>query len=276
MIILNGKDLAIKELIQINEFTKNHHINLLLLSVGNDSSRDSYKKSIIATCQKANINCIAHHYDEISENDFLNIIRQANVNRQIHGIMILMPLPANIDEHKVSITIDPNKDIDCFNPINVGKLFLGLDTIKPCTPKAIMELIDEYKIECKNKHVVVVGRSNIVGKPIAHLMLERNATVSICHSHTLNLEHFTRQADILIVAIGQGEYIKANHLKENSVVIDVGINFKNGKLVGDVDFIDCQNKAMMISPVPGGVGPLTNIALIKNLIKCYERNLRNE
>ena len=203
----------------------------------------------------------------------LRTIDLYNSNPYVDGILVQLPLPNHINTEKVLKAIVPEKDVDGFHPENVANLWLGNECLKPCTPQGIMDLIDETGINLEGKNVVVVGRSNIVGLPVAKMCLDRNATVTICHSKTQNLAEITRQADVLIVAIGKPKFVTADMVKEGAVVIDVGINRVDGKLCGDVDFDSVFNeKTEYITPVPGGVGPMTITHLLKNTLNCYINN----
>ena len=191
----------------------------------------------------------------------------------MNGILVQLPLPDHIDEEKVLLAIDPEKDVDGFHPTNVGKLAIGNALLTPCTPTGIIALLDYYKIDIAGKHAVVLGRSNIVGKPVAHLLLQRHATVTICHSKTKNLAEVTRQADILIAAVGRPHFVGSDMVKQGAVVIDVGINRVDGKLIGDVEFDPVAEKAAFITPVPGGVGPMTIALLMENTLKAFKATL---
>ncbi|MCB0743308.1 MAG: bifunctional 5,10-methylenetetrahydrofolate dehydrogenase/5,10-methenyltetrahydrofolate cyclohydrolase, partial [Ignavibacteriae bacterium] len=215
-----------------------------------------------------------------SQDELLKIIDDYNKDDYFHGILVQLPLPKHIDEDKIIEAINPSKDVDGFHPISVGKLIIGKDTFKSCTPFGIMELLKRYKIETKGKHVVVVGRSNIVGKPIANMLVQKeegaNAIVTICHSAAPDISYYTKQADILIAAVGRANLITKEMVKENVVVIDVGINRikdaeskKGYKIVGDVEFDGVSEKASWITPVPGGVGPMTIAMLLSNTYKAY-------
>lgn len=254
---------------------------LVTILVGENPASKVYVNSKIKACAEIGMNSKLEKLDEnISQDELLKIIEQYNNDDYFHGILVQLPLPKHIDEDKIIEAINPQKDVDGFHPISVGKLVIGKDTFKSCTPFGIMELIKRYGIETKGKHVVVVGRSNIVGKPIANLLLQKedgaNAVVTICHSAAKDISYFTKQADILIAAIGKANFIKKEMVKDNVVVIDVGINriedenSKSGyKLVGDVDFTEVSEKASFITPVPGGVGPMTIAMLLSNTYKAY-------
>ena len=207
----------------------------------------------------------------VSQKDLLDTVDRLNNDPTIHGILVQLPLPTHIDENKVIRAISPKKDVDGFHPENVGKMIIGQTSYVSCTPAGILELLKHTGTDISGKHAVIVGRSNIVGKPMGQLLLQKDATVTYCHSKTENLESFTRQADILIVAIGQAKYITADHIKAGATVIDVGMNRdENGKLCGDVDFESVKEKAGALTPVPGGVGPMTVTMLLKNTLKSAQ------
>ncbi len=208
----------------------------------------------------------------VSQQTLLDHIIQLNNDTSIHGILVQLPLPKQIDENIIIQSIDPEKDVDGFHPINVGKMIIGQDSFLSCTPYGIIKLLERTGTEMSGKHAVIVGRSNIVGKPMGQLLLQRDATVTYCHSKTKNLSTLTKQADILIVAIGRANYITDEHVKEGAVVIDVGMNRDaNGKLCGDVDFSKAIEKASAITPVPGGVGPMTITMLLKNTLHSAKK-----
>ena len=208
----------------------------------------------------------------VTEEELLDHITTLNNDDSIHGILVQLPLPKQIDENRIILSIDPTKDVDGFHPVNVGKMIIGQRAFLSCTPYGIIKLLERTNTPIKGKHAVIVGRSNIVGKPMGQLLLQRDATVTYCHSQTNDLASFTKQADILIVAIGRTKFIGAEHVKEGAVVIDVGMNRdENGKLCGDVDFAMVKDKASAITPVPGGVGPMTITMLLKNTLHSAEQ-----
>jgi len=209
----------------------------------------------------------------INEEELISVINNLNNDKNVDGIILQLPLPKHLNENKVINTISPTKDIDCLTYINQGKLYCGEGDILPCTPNSVVKLLKESNVEIEGKNVVVIGRSNIVGKPVAQLLLNENATVTICHSKTNNLKAISREADILIVAIGRPKFINEEYISEKSIVIDVGTSAINGKITGDVDFDNVVNKVKLISKVPGGVGALTTTLLINN---GYEAMIRNE
>jgi methylenetetrahydrofolate dehydrogenase (NADP+)/methenyltetrahydrofolate cyclohydrolase len=251
---------------------------LVTILVGNDSASQVYVRSKIKMCNYLGI--LSKQIDlpeETSEEELLKVIKQLNVDPSIHGILVQVPLPKHIKENKVLFAIDPDKDVDGFHPTNVGRMVIGEPVFLPCTPHGVQVLLQRSNIETKGAHVVVVGRSNIVGKPVANIMVQKalgaNATVTICHSATKDIASITRQADILIVAMGKPKYITADMVKDGVVVIDVGVNqigiSPAGKriLCGDVDFENVKEKASYITPVPGGVGPMTIAMLMDNTVR---------
>ena len=249
---------------------------LVTILVGDNPASQIYVRNKIKACEEIGMKTKAETPSaDITETELLNLINRYNRDPEYHGILVQLPLPKHIDEDKVIETVSPNKDVDGFHPINVGKLVIGKETFRSCTPAGIQELLIRYKIETKGKHVVVLGRSNIVGKPIANIMLQKkqyaNSVVTVCHSAAKNLSDYTKQADILIAAIGSSQFVKGNMVKDGVVVIDVGINRIEDKskssgfrVVGDVDFDEVSKKASYITPVPGGVGPMTIAMLLKN------------
>lgn len=211
--------------------------------------------------------------DCISEEELLTVIEQYNNEPDFHGILLQLPLPAHINDKRILMAIDPKKDVDGFHPMNTGHLWNGRPQMVPCTPAGIMEMLREYHVDLEGKQAVIIGRSNIVGKPMAQLLLDKNATVTLTHSRTRNLPEVAKQADILIVAIGRGHFVTKDFVKEGAVVIDVGMNRDvNGKLIGDVDFADVAPIASLITPVPGGVGPMTITMLLE---QTYQAALRS-
>jgi methylenetetrahydrofolate dehydrogenase (NADP+) / methenyltetrahydrofolate cyclohydrolase len=255
---------------------------LVTILVGENPASKVYVNMKIKACSQIGMHSKLEKLDEsISEEDLLKIIDDYNNDPLFHGILVQLPLPKHIDEDKVIESLNPQKDVDGFHPISVGKLVIGKDTFKSCTPFGIMELLKRYNIDTKGKHVVVVGRSNIVGKPIANMLVQKeegaNAVVTICHSAAPDLSVFTKQADILIAAVGRAHLITKEMVKDNVVIIDVGINSiddpnskKGYKLVGDVDFEGVSEKASYITPVPGGVGPMTIAMLLSNTFKAFK------
>ena len=256
---------------------------LVTILVGENPASKVYVNMKIKACSEIGMISKLEKLDEmISEEELLKIIDDYNNDPMYHGILVQLPLPKHIDEDKVIEAINPAKDVDGFHPISVGKLVIGKDTFKSCTPYGIMELLKRYNIETKGKHVVVVGRSNIVGKPIANMMIQKedgaNAVVTVCHSAAPDLSIFTKQADILIAAVGRAHLITKDMVKDDVVVIDVGINKvdapeskKGYKLIGDVEYDGVSEKASYITPVPGGVGPMTIAMLLSNTYKAFNQ-----
>ncbi len=244
---------------------------LAVVQVGEDPASTVYVRNKNKTCEKMGFNNFSLHLDEnISEAELLGKIKDLNTHPEVNGILVQLPLPDGIDSQKVLEALDPAKDVDGFHPVNVGYLATGGAKLVPCTPAGIIEMLDHYKIDIEGKHAVVLGRSNIVGKPMAHLLLGRNATISICHSRTKDLPAMARSADILVAAIGRPRFVTADMVKDGAVVIDVGINRVDGKLVGDVDFDAVANKTSYITPVPGGVGPMTIAMLMSNTLEAFK------
>ena len=243
---------------------------LAVLRVGENKSDISYETSIIKLMAKADISVKSVVLKEdISQEDFDNNLKVLNDNDKIHGILVFRPLPKQLDEDKIKYIISPKKDIDCFSPINLAKVFISDKSgFYPCTPLGVMEMLDYYNIELEGKEVVLIGRSLVVGKPLSMMLLDRNATVTICHSRTKNLKEVCKKADVLIAAVGRGNMVNKEYIKPGAVVIDVGINFVEGKMCGDVDFESAYETAGLITPVPGGVGSVTTSCLMVNLIKA--------
>lgn len=279
--ILNGKEASkkVKEVVK-NEVTalkeKGIEICLVVILVGKDKASAIYVKNKQKACEETGIISKTIELDEkTNEKELFNIIDDFNKDKKVNGILVQLPLPKQIDEKKVIDRIDNLKDVDCFNVKNIGKLVVGEDSFLPCTPAGIIELLEQKKIDLKGKHCVIVGRSNIVGKPLAFLMLQKDATVSICHSKTSNLEFFTKNADILVAAVGKENFIRRDMVKKGAIVVDVGINRnKEGKICGDVKFDEVYDVAEFITPVPGGVGPMTIAMLLKNTL--YAAKIQNK
>lgn len=249
---------------------------LVVLLVGENPASLSYVKGKVKACEEVGIYSELKRYpDSITEEELLNEIERYNHEPKIDGILVQLPLPKHISEHKVIETISPEKDVDGFHPINVGRMVTGQEAYLSCTPYGVVEMLKFKNIPIAGKHVVIVGRSNIVGKPAALLFLRENATVSICHSRTPNLSELTKQADILVVAVGRADLISAQDIKDGAVVIDVGMNRNEaGKLVGDVNFESVKEKASYITPVPGGVGPMTITMLLANTLQSAQKRVK--
>jgi len=247
---------------------------LRVILIGNDPAAASYVRMVERRSNKDGLDAsVLYLEDTISEEDLLNEIVKLNEDPSVHGILVQMPLPKHVDKDKIIEAISPEKDVDGFHEINAGKLYVGLDALNPCTPYGAIHMLEYSGIEISGKHAVVIGRSNVVGKPMAMLLLERNATVTICHSRTKDLAALTKQADILIAAAGRPHMVTADMVKEGAVVIDVGIHEVDGGITGDVDFESVKEVAGYLSPVPGGVGTTTIATLSWNTIKAALKSL---
>ncbi len=246
---------------------------LAVILVGNDPASSIYVNNKKKACEYCNIKSLSYELpEETTEKELLDLIEKLNNDASVDGILVQLPLPKHIDEDKVIAAIDPLKDVDGFHVKNVGSLCIGKPVLVSCTPAGVIELLKRSNVEISGKRCVVIGRSNIVGKPMALLMLSENATVTICHSRTKDLEAVCKEADILIVAIGKPRFIDSKYVKDGSVVIDVGIHRdENNKICGDVNFDDVKDKVSKITPVPGGVGPMTIAMLMSNVITACER-----
>ena len=275
MELINGKELARKirgELKEEVEELKNNGVNpkLAVIMVGNDKASAVYVKNKSKACEEIGIEFEEFLKDETTtQEELISLIKELNNRDDIHGILLQSPIPEGLDIREAFNTIDYTKDVDGFNPINVGKLSIGEDCFISCTPYGVIRMLEEYNIEIEGKRAVVIGRSNIVGKPMVQCLLNKNATVTVCHSKTSNIAEITKEADILVAALGKAKFVKEDMVKEGAVVIDVGMNRnEDGKLVGDVDFENVSKKALYITPVPGGVGPMTIAMLMNNVVKA--------
>lgn len=277
MIKIDGKGIAQKTLAYIEKEHKllkdkyGRAAGLAVIMAGDNPASEIYVKNKIKACETAGIYSRTIKLDEnVTEKDLIEEIEKLNKDDKIDGILVQLPLPAHIDELKIINAISPEKDVDGFHSVNLGKMIIGDKTgFLPCTPYGIMQLLDEYGIDPAGKDTVIIGRSNIVGKPAAILFIEKSATVQVCNTKTKNIKEKIKNADIIIAAVGVPNFIKGEDIKEGAVVIDVGINRVNGKLCGDVDYEEVSEKAGYITPVPGGVGPMTIASLIKNTFKSY-------
>jgi len=249
--------------------------HLAVIIVGDNPASATYVRNKGKACESVGFKSTTINLPETTtEPELLSQIEKLNTNNDVHGILVQLPLPSHINEQNIIQKIEIAKDVDGFHPYQMGALVTGLPSLKPCTPAGIIELLKHYNIPIAGSSSVIIGRSNIVGKPIASLLLEENATVTITHSKTKNLAEITSQADILVVAIGREKFVTANMIKKGAVIIDVGINrTSEGKLVGDVDFCDVKEKATHITPVPGGVGPMTITMLLKNTLEAFKNQL---
>ena len=244
-------------------------LKLIVFQVGDNSASDIYVNNKKKLCEELGIICEIKKYSEIDEKDLIREIGVCNNDKDVTGIMVQLPLPDYIDEDKVIESINPLKDVDGLTTVNAGKLVLGSKSLVPCTALGIIKMLEYKNIPVEGKNVVIVGRSRLVGLPLQSLFLNKNATVTVCHSKTRDLKSITKIADILVVAIGKKEYIDSSFIKDDAVIIDVGINRENNKIYGDCNFEDLKSKASLITPVPGGVGLMTVVMLINNLIEAY-------
>lgn len=246
---------------------------LAVILVGDNSASQVYVRNKKTACEFVGIKSFSYELpSETSEAELLGLIDTLNADPNVHGILVQLPLPKHLDEQKVILRISPDKDVDGFHPQSVGALSIGLKGFVSCTPAGVIELLKRYNIEIAGKNCVVVGRSNIVGKPVSLLLLREHGTVTICHSRTQNLKEVVQNADIVVAAVGIPNFIKGDMIKEGAAIIDVGINrLENGKLCGDVDFEACEKKASYITPVPGGVGPMTIAMLMHNCVLAAEK-----
>lgn len=275
--LMDGKAVsaAVKESVRLEvEQLKKQGVEacLAVIIVGSDPASRVYVNNKKKACELTGIRSEEYALpEETTEQELLTLIDRLNADKKVNGILCQLPLPKHIDENTVIERIDPKKDVDMFSCVNVGKMWVGDGVFLPCTPAGVMELLSYYHIDLCGKNCVVVGRSNIVGKPMACLLLEKNATVTVCHSRTKNLAKICRSADVIVAAVGKAKFITADMVKDGAVVVDVGINRnENGKLCGDVDFENVKEKASYITPVPGGCGPMTIAMLMKNTVSAVK------
>ena len=275
--ILDGKLVAshikeeTKKIAQKYIEEKQKKITLEIITVGEDSASNTYAKNQQKDCDYCGINVKQTNLSsDVNEKELLNIIENANDNDEITGIIVHLPLPKHINEQKVISSIKECKDVDGMTPNSLGKLLVGENSMVPCTPAGVVEILNYYNLDVTGKNCVIIGRSSIVGKPLSMLMTNLNATVTLCHSKTQNIKDHTQKADIIIVAVGSSKFLTDDMVGESSIIIDVGINYENGKLVGDVDFDKVSSKCQYITPVPGGVGAVTRVMLMKNTVKAFE------
>lgn len=272
--IIDGKEISQSILNNVTDSVnslKKRGINpcLSVILVGDDPASQVYVRNKEKACEKVGIISKSLRLPAtISQEELENIITDLNNDKNVNGILLQLPLPKHLNEEKALLKIEAAKDVDGFHVINTGKLMRGLDCIMPCTPKGCIEMLDYIGYNCDGKNAVVIGRSNLVGKPLAIMLLQKNATVTVCHSHTQDLKEITKKADILVAAIGKPKFVTEDMVKEGAVVIDVGINRVDGKLCGDVDFDKCYEKVSYITPVPGGVGKMTIAMLMQNTLKA--------
>ncbi len=278
MTLLNGKETAAQIRAEIKGradrflVKRGYPVGLAVVLIGENPASQVYVRNKIKACEEAGIRSFAYYLPQsTSQKDAEELVSSLAENKQVHGILVQLPLPNGLDAEKILAKIPAEKDIDGFSENNIGSLALGKKAIVACTPFGVMELLKRYGVSVAGKRAVVVGRSNIVGKPMAMLLLNADATVTVCHSKTQNLKEECRNADILIAAIGKAKFITADMVKENAIVVDVGMNRDENGLCGDVDFAEVQKKASYITPVPGGVGPMTIAMLLNNVCEAAER-----
>ncbi|APQ75717.1 bifunctional 5,10-methylenetetrahydrofolate dehydrogenase/5,10-methenyltetrahydrofolate cyclohydrolase [Clostridium botulinum] len=278
--ILYGNEVALKIKEDLNlriDKLKEKNIipKLAILRMGNKPDDIAYERSIIKSCEKLNIETKVEKLNEdILEEDFLKLMESLNNEKGIHGILVFRPYPKHLNENIINSSIALNKDVDCMHPLNLERIFEGdLNQFMPCTPEAVIEILKYYDIDLKGKNIVIINRSMVVGKPLSMMVLSHNATVTICHSKTIDLPSITKKADIVVTAIGKAKLVKEEYFNEDSIVIDVSINVdENGKLCGDVDFENVKEKVEAITPVPKGVGSVTTTLLLKHIVDAAERN----
>lgn len=270
--IIDGKKISneIKEELKEEINNIKTKLTLTVIQVGNNPASDIYVRNKKRLCESVGINFLHKKYDDIEEDSLIKEIKKLNKDKKITSILVQLPLPKNINEEHIIEAIDPLKDVDGLTSNNIGKLFSNKNGIIPCTSLGVLELLKRNKVSLEGKKVVIVGRSKLVGLPLISLMLKENATVTVCHSKTKKLKEETKQADILIVAVGSPKLIKKDYIKDQAIIIDVGINRLDDGICGDVDFNKAKENAKLITPVPGGVGPMTVVMLVNNVIKCYK------
>ncbi|CAN7214653.1 bifunctional methylenetetrahydrofolate dehydrogenase/methenyltetrahydrofolate cyclohydrolase FolD [Peribacillus frigoritolerans] len=280
--IINGKEIAesvmqeiSKEVQQLRE--KNIVPGLAVILVGDNQASQTYVRNKQKACEDLGMHSVLIKKPaELSQEELIQSIAELNQDDSIHGILVQLPLPGHIQEKAIIEAISPEKDVDGFHPINIGRMMTGQDAFLPCTPYGVMVMLEYIDYDLEGKHVVIVGRSNIVGKPAGQLFLNANATVTYCHSRTKDLAYYTKQADVVVAAVGKRDTITSDHIKEGAIVIDVGMNRNDeGKLCGDVAFDEVKNKASYITPVPKGVGPMTITMLMKNTVKSAQKALES-
>ena len=277
--IIDGKALSAKIRQELKtealkfEKEKGRKVGLAVVLAGDNAASQVYVRNKIVACEETGIKSFSYYLpSDVTQDKLIELIDELNSQKDVDGILVQLPLPDGLDENYILSKIDPNKDVDGFHAVNAGNLLLGNACLAACTPSGIIELIKCTGSEIAGKHAVVIGRSNIVGKPVALLLLQNNATVTVCHSKTANLKDITKTADILVVAIGKKEFVSGDMVKDGAVVIDVGMKRFEGKLYGDVNYNECIDRASFITPVPGGVGPMTITMLMSNTVKAAKRN----
>lgn len=277
IMIIDGKVIAkrIRENIKAEIQENNYKPKLAILIAGNDSASKIYANAKVKACAGVGIDAEVFCFSDSEEGKFLNKLEELNVDENIHGIFVEMPLPKSFNSQRTYDIINPLKDVDCISTYNMGRLFAGNPLYLPCTPHAILTILKQLDINFTGKHAVIVGRSNILGKPVAKLMLDLDMTVTQCHSKTVDLQKYTKMADVLILAAGKKNLINGDMIKEGVILIDAGINEYDGKIYGDCDFQSAENRCLYITPVPGGVGPVTTSMVLLNTLEAYKNAIKN-
>ncbi|AST59137.1 bifunctional methylenetetrahydrofolate dehydrogenase/methenyltetrahydrofolate cyclohydrolase [Thermoanaerobacterium thermosaccharolyticum] len=275
--IIDGKVIAkrIRANIKAEIQENNYKPKLAILIAGNDSASKIYANAKVKACAGVGIDAEVFCFSDSEEGKFLNKLEELNVDENIHGIFVEMPLPKSFNSQRTYDIINPLKDVDCISTYNMGRLFAGNPLYLPCTPHAILTILKQLDINFTGKHAVIVGRSNILGKPVAKLMLDLDMTVTQCHSKTVDLQKYTKMADVLILAAGKKNLINGDMIKEGVILIDAGINEYDGKIYGDCDFQSAENRCLYITPVPGGVGPVTTSMVLLNTLEAYKNAIKN-
>lgn len=275
--IIDGKVIAkrIRENIKAEIQENNYKPKLAILIAGNDSASKIYANAKVKACASVGIDASTYFFNESEEEKFIKKLKELNVDENIHGIFVEMPLPKSFNAQRTYDLINPLKDVDCISTYNMGRLFAGNPLYLPCTPHAILTILKQLDINFTGKHAVIVGRSNILGKPVAKLMLDLDMTVTQCHSKTVDLQKYTKMADVLILAAGKKNLINGDMIKEGAILIDAGINEYDGKVYGDCDFQSAENRCLYITPVPGGVGPVTASMVLLNTLEAYKNAIKN-
>jgi methylenetetrahydrofolate dehydrogenase (NADP+) / methenyltetrahydrofolate cyclohydrolase len=278
---MDGKALSLSIEVQIKEKVSmylekgNRKPKLVVLLIGDNPASVTYVKNKEKACERVGIESTVYRMDkDVSIQDVLKVVKELNLDKSVDGILVQLPIPKQLDVNLIIESLDPNKDVDGLHSINIAKLYANQEGFVPCTPRGIMTLLKHYNIKISGKHAVVIGRSALVGRPVAQLLLNENATVTVCHSKTEDLATLTRAADIIVVAIGKERFLTFEHVNRANAIIDVGINRVNDKLVGDVDYDALVYKADFMTPVPGGVGPMTIVSLLENTMMSYEKSLK--
>ncbi|SNX55368.1 bifunctional 5,10-methylenetetrahydrofolate dehydrogenase/5,10-methenyltetrahydrofolate cyclohydrolase [Thermoanaerobacterium sp. RBIITD] len=275
--VIDGKSIAkeIRDKIKSEIMQNNYKPHLAIVMAGNDEASKIYANTKVKACKSVGIDANVFYFDEDEEKKYIAKLEELNNDTNVHGIMVEMPLPLSFNKQRTYDIIDPYKDVDCISTYNMGRLFAGNPLYIPCTPNAILYILKNLNIDFTGKHAVVVGRSDILGKPVAKLMLDLNMTVTQCHSKTIDLEKYTRQADVLILAVGKRNLVNGDMIKDGVILVDAGITEYDGKIFGDCDFDSVERHCHYITPVPGGVGPVTTSMVLLNTLEAYKNAIKN-